>query len=201
MYGETQVAERHKTWDVLKFIKSSSPLPWMCIGDFNEVLHQHEHMGVAERSLGQIEGFRKALDVCELAYLGYVGNSWTYEKRVAGGSLCRVRLDRAVASAPWSTRFPMAIVSHLTGVNLDHFPIFLRWRESARQRRSTESKIFRYELMWEKHADFKPFLSNTWEERGKATSMQQLHQKLTDVSGSLENWGKTTFGNVQREIR
>jgi hypothetical protein len=106
VYGEAQVAERHKTWDVLKFIKSSSPLPWMCIGDFNEVLHQHEHMGVAERSLGQIEGFREALDVCELADLGYVGNSWTYEKRVAGGSLCRVRLDRAVASAPWSTRSP-----------------------------------------------------------------------------------------------
>jgi uncharacterized coiled-coil DUF342 family protein len=55
--------------------------------------------------------------------------------------------------------------------------------------------------MWEKHADFKPFLTNAWEEREKATSMQQLHQKLTDVSGSLEDWGKTTFGHVQREIR
>jgi hypothetical protein len=158
-------------------------------------------MGVAERSLGQIEGFREAMDVCELVDLGYAGNSWTYEKRVAGGPLCRVRLDRAVASAPWSTRFPMAIVSHLTGVNSDHCPILLRWRETARQRRSTESKIFRYELMWEKHADFKPFLTSAWEEREKATSMQQLHQKLTDVSGSLEEWGKTTFGHVQREIR
>jgi hypothetical protein len=58
VYGEAQVAQRHKTWDMLKFIKSSSPLPWMCIGDFNEVLHQHEHEGVVERSLGQMEGFR-----------------------------------------------------------------------------------------------------------------------------------------------
>jgi hypothetical protein len=39
VYGEAQFAERHKTWDMLKVIKSSSPLPWMCIGDFNKVLH------------------------------------------------------------------------------------------------------------------------------------------------------------------
>jgi hypothetical protein len=60
-------------------------LPWMCIGDFNEVLHQHEHQGVLDWSLSQIEGFREALDVCELADLGYEGNKWTFEKRVAGG--------------------------------------------------------------------------------------------------------------------
>jgi hypothetical protein len=46
VYGEAQVMERRKTWDMLKFIKSSSPLPWLCIGDFNEVLHKDEHEGV-----------------------------------------------------------------------------------------------------------------------------------------------------------
>jgi hypothetical protein len=38
VYGEAQVAKRFKTRDMLKFIKSTNPLPWMCIGDFNEVL-------------------------------------------------------------------------------------------------------------------------------------------------------------------
>ena len=50
VYGEAQVNERHKTWDMLKFIKASSPLPWLCIGDFNEVLHREEHVGVNARS-------------------------------------------------------------------------------------------------------------------------------------------------------
>ena len=44
MYGEAQLSERHKTWSLLKFIKSSSSLPWVCIGDFNLVLHQSEHV-------------------------------------------------------------------------------------------------------------------------------------------------------------
>lgn len=50
VYGEAQFPERHKTWEMLKFIKASSHLPWMCIGDFNEVLLQSEHEEVQERS-------------------------------------------------------------------------------------------------------------------------------------------------------
>jgi hypothetical protein len=186
---------------MMKRIKASSPLPWVCIGDFNEVLHQHEHEGVVDRSLAQIAGFRDVVDVCELADLGFEGNWWTYEKRVAGGAFCKVRLDRALASAPWSEMFPGAILRHLTGAASDHCPIFLRWRATARQRRSTEDKIFRYEVMWESHEQFKPHLDGVWQREGKATSMQQLKEKLTMVSGSLETWGKNTFGHVQREIK
>ena len=91
---------------MLKFIKSASPLPWMCIGDFNEVLHQFEHDGVGDRSPGQIAGFRDAVDICESADLGYEGTSWTFEKRVAGGTFCRVPLDRALPQHPGAPVFP-----------------------------------------------------------------------------------------------
>jgi hypothetical protein len=64
VYGEAQVQERHKTWDMLKFIRSSNDLPWLCIGDFNEVLLRSEHVGVNERSWSQMDGFREIVDVC-----------------------------------------------------------------------------------------------------------------------------------------
>jgi hypothetical protein len=100
VYGEARTLERFKTWDMLKFVRSSSVLPWMCIGNFNKVLHQHEHDGMADCSLARIEGFCDMVDVCELADLGYKGKSWTFKNRVVGGSFCRVRLDRALATAP-----------------------------------------------------------------------------------------------------
>jgi hypothetical protein len=106
-----------------------------------------------------------------------------------------------VATTPWSERFPLATIRHLTGATFDHCPIFLRWKESARQRRATEDKIFRYELMWKKHESFKPFLDDKWQEGGKATTIQQLKGKLDRVSGSLEHWGSNTFGHVRREIQ
>lgn len=67
VYGEAQTTDRYKTWDMLKSIKPASSLPWVCIGDFNEVLHRSEHVGVQERSYAQIEGFRDMVDVCGLA--------------------------------------------------------------------------------------------------------------------------------------
>ena len=88
VYGDAQTAERHKTWDMLKFIKASSHLPWVCMGDFNEVLLREEHQGVQERSHTQIAGFREVVDVCGFHDLGYEGRSWTFEKRVAGGLYC-----------------------------------------------------------------------------------------------------------------
>ena len=58
---------------MLKFITSSSPLPWVCIGDFNEVLHRSEHTGVQERSAAHIAAFREMVDVCGLTDIGFSG--------------------------------------------------------------------------------------------------------------------------------
>jgi exonuclease III len=146
VYGEACVSERHKTWDMLKFIKAYSPLPWLCIGDFNEVLHREEHVGVNDRSNTQIQAFRETVGVCELMDLGYIGTPWTFEKKVVGGSYCRVRLDRALATTSWSERFPLATLHHLTAAASDHSPIILHHVPPAD--RPLQRHIFRYEAMW-----------------------------------------------------
>ena len=80
----------------MKNISSLNNLPWLCIGDFNEVLKHDEHDGIGSRSQAQIQGFRDAVDVCGLVDLGFKGTRWTFEKKVTGGSYTRVRLDRAL---------------------------------------------------------------------------------------------------------
>ena len=73
VYGEAQTHLRYRTWDVLKNISTSSSLPWMYIGDFNEVLHSNEHDGIGMRSNAQIQAFRDTVDVCMLLDIGYKG--------------------------------------------------------------------------------------------------------------------------------
>jgi hypothetical protein len=121
------------------------------------------------------------------------GTNGPSTKRVASGSFCRCRLDRALVTAEWSSRFLLATVKHLNGATSNHCPLFLRWRESVRQRLATDDKIFRYELMWESHDHFRPFIGDTWTAEGQAMTMGQLQQKLSRVSGSLENWSRDTF--------
>lgn len=48
---------------IIRIHQSLVSLPWVCIGDFNEVLHRAEHVGVQERSQAQIAGFREMVDV------------------------------------------------------------------------------------------------------------------------------------------
>lgn len=69
----SQTLDRHKTWDMLKHVKSSSHLPYVCIGGFNEVLHRPEHHGVQEKSNAQISGFQDVEDVRGMYDLGYEG--------------------------------------------------------------------------------------------------------------------------------
>jgi hypothetical protein len=68
------------------------------------------------------------VDACGLYDTGFTGRSWTFEKRVAGGSFCRVRLDRALASPEWSATNPDAAMENLLAAASDHGPIRLRWR-------------------------------------------------------------------------
>jgi hypothetical protein len=125
------------------------------------------------------------VDVCELADLGYEGRSWTFEKHVAGGSFCRVRLDRALATTPWSSLVPLATLSHLMGVTSDQCLILLRWKEYERQCKVIGEKIFRYEVMWEHHEQFKPFLDDVWQAEGRQRQWTSSRENSLE---SLDHW-------------
>lgn len=84
-YGEAQTHLRYQTWDILKGIGTLSNIPWLCIGDFNEVLRPDEQEGIGERSNAQIQVFRDVVDACMLMDIGYQGHFLTYEKKFRVG--------------------------------------------------------------------------------------------------------------------
>lgn len=184
---------------MLKFIRSSSPLPWVCIGDFNEVLHRSEHIGVQERSNAQIAAFHEMVDVCSLEDIGFIGRNWTFEKKVSGGSFCRVRLDRALVSAEWNSRFPLALLTHHAAAASDHGPILLVWRKEPQRQRS--KRRFRYEVMWESHDTFSSALADSWQQDSEASSVLDLHHKLQGVANPLGSWERSSFSHVRRELK
>lgn len=50
IYGEPQTGKK-ETWRLLRTLHNQLQLPWVCIGDFNEILYNHEKQGgCAERS-------------------------------------------------------------------------------------------------------------------------------------------------------
>ena len=147
-YGEANRSLRYKTWDMMRYLKADCDLPWLCMGDFNEVLRREEQMGPNERDMAQINLFREVVDACQLCDLGYIGLDWTFERKIQNNGYCRVRLDRALASSDWCARFPHASVRHLHAVKSDHSPILLLNEMEVGSRRIAIEKPFRYEVMW-----------------------------------------------------
>jgi hypothetical protein len=86
MYGEAKRNLRHRTWELMKFMRGESDLHRLCMGDFNEILRREEQFGANDREEYLMEGFREAVDVCGLCDIGYRGLDWTWEKKVSGGN-------------------------------------------------------------------------------------------------------------------
>ena len=137
------------------------------------------------------------MDTCGLADVGYRGSTWTFEKKVAGGTYTRVRLDRCVANAAWLLAFPSAVVEHKISASYDHIPILLKLMDTHACRRAP--RMFRYETCWERDPTLAPIIQAGWTET-EGTSVQAMKDRLRRVSGDLAAWDKDHFGNIRREI-
>ncbi|KAL0440363.1 UNVERIFIED_CONTAM: Dehydrogenase/reductase SDR family member 12 [Sesamum latifolium] len=72
-YGFLKVARRKEGWDLLRKLSRVSVQSWLCAGDFNEVLEQHEKQGSHPRAHWQIRDFHECLQDCVLQDLGFQG--------------------------------------------------------------------------------------------------------------------------------
>jgi len=58
IYGEPNRSLRHRTWDIMKQMRSDFDLPWLCMGDFKEILRREEQLGpnIREDYLMEVSG-------------------------------------------------------------------------------------------------------------------------------------------------
>jgi hypothetical protein len=62
VYGESKSGMKENTWKLIRTLSGQSDLPWLCMGDFNEILFSHEKEGGPARAPGCMDAFRKALE-------------------------------------------------------------------------------------------------------------------------------------------
>ena len=77
-YGHPETHRRYESWHLLAFLNNQLHLPWLCLGDFNEILSNSKKQGGAIRSQQQMDGFRQVVDYCAFQDLGYSGSDFTW---------------------------------------------------------------------------------------------------------------------------
>jgi exonuclease III len=140
-YGHPSTAKRHESWSLLEHLKFFQPHPWMCVGDFNEILTQEEKTGVTLRKEAQMDQFRNALENCRLIDLGFSGARFTWTNGRQGESLIKERLDRAVANKEWKSLFCEVAVYVLAARSSDHKPLLMCFNHEPEERLKAVQRI------------------------------------------------------------
>jgi len=197
-YGEPVRARRKESWRLLRFLRNQTDLPWLCVGDFNEVLHEDEQMGGNDREEWCMEGFREAVDYCGFSDLGFRGLPYTWDNRREGSRNIKVRLDRGLADAAWLDLFGGSLVTHVQTAESDHCAILVQFRASFSLERG-RGKPFRYENMWQRHHLYQDTGAGAWS--SGCSSLNDVNANLGNLQSTLTRWGREEFGSVKNELR
>lgn len=132
---------RSLVWSHLRSVCNSSLLPWLCIGDFNEVSSRLEKQGGRPVSASRLESFNTLISDCSLMDLECKGLSYTWTNNRVGSANIRERIDRALANVDWRLMFPYAQVFQDAIIGSDHSPLLLQFCVPL----SRVPKVFKFE--------------------------------------------------------
>ena len=77
-YGELVTHRRFESWNMLRQLNSKFSPPWLCAGDFNEIVQSSKKLGGSNRSQSHMQLFRNVIDECGFLDLGFVGSPYTW---------------------------------------------------------------------------------------------------------------------------
>ena len=101
-------------------------LPWILLGDFNDMIFEEEKLGGLPVNRTCIVAFRNCLDKYGLIDLGFHGPRfmWT-NKSPVWLSTIKEQLDRGLCNAEWTLLFLSTEIHHLPRVKSNHYCIML----------------------------------------------------------------------------
>lgn len=197
-YGHLKTHRRYESWDLLTFLNNQLQLPWLCLGDFNEILSTTEKSGGAIWSQQQMDGFRNVVDYCAFQDLGYCGSDFTWCNMQEGDNKIYLRLDRAFANLEWTKKFWGMKVHHLVNSTSDHSPLLVSDLAIQNQ---TQAKRFHFETIWTKNAKCKAIIEKSWGMEFDLSILDGVMANLRSCAAELTNWSSKCSGKFQRRFR
>ena len=85
IYARPRLEERKLLWNNLSVVASLHNLPWLMLGDFNELLSRHDKLGGNPLNPRRVQLFKECLDSYSMVDLGFHGPKYTWvNKRDVG---------------------------------------------------------------------------------------------------------------------
>ncbi|KAK2658385.1 hypothetical protein Ddye_004918 [Dipteronia dyeriana] len=171
----------------LRCLRDIDDLPWVCGGDFNEILSMNEKLGGSEKRCTGMFQFRKVVDDCDLFDLGFTGLCLAWNNKRDGKANIQERLDRFLANNLWREKLWNAKDVHMGFNSSDHRPILLECVAAYPSVRKRD-RCFHFEPFWLKEEDYKVTVSRSWAGIGDSDTTINLEGKISRCASSLNGW-------------
>uniref|UniRef100_A0A2N9G5C3 CCHC-type domain-containing protein n=1 Tax=Fagus sylvatica TaxID=28930 RepID=A0A2N9G5C3_FAGSY len=189
-YGNPVRGLRGSSWALLRHLCSTRSLPWLVLGDFNEVTSLGEQWGRIDRSLPQMAAFRDVLADCSLQDLGFQGPAFSWSNRREDGALVRARLDRCVANNDWLSLFPNHQVHHVVIAASDHMGLMVVLNPPQVVPNGKRKRLFRFEHIWIRDLGCKDAIKEAWSCSVSGTPLFIVAQKIKNCRIHLLQWSQ-----------
>ncbi|CAL1388495.1 unnamed protein product [Linum trigynum] len=203
IYGWAEGSDKWRTWDLLGSLRQQWDGPWLCGGDFNQVLSSREKSGGRGVQEAGMTHFSNCLNEVGCQDLGFHGYLFTWENRRTRGGYIEERLDRFIANEKWRSLFPNGRVQHGDRAHSDHRSIVCETRGEE----DLEVKwgwSFRFYPMWTQHKDCSSIVERAW----NRSSSADVLDKFARCRHDLDNWTRGAFpafakqkNKIQRAMR
>ncbi|KAB2601993.1 hypothetical protein D8674_002998 [Pyrus ussuriensis x Pyrus communis] len=195
VYGTPYRVEKHLFWDWMVNHFTPTDIPWICGGDFNEFLWDHEKSGGVEVLYNRPRFLEEFLSSSQLMDLGYNGPAFTW-RGMRKKDWVEERLDRVMANEKWQQLWPNSQVMHETVLASDHCPVFLISNIEGQKGR----KMFRFEAYWVSEEECKNLVAKCWDRRHNGNPVKRWVSSLNDCRYHLSRWNRTKFMGLGSRI-
>ncbi|OMO96348.1 reverse transcriptase [Corchorus capsularis] len=178
-----------------RYFSDQSEMPWLCSGDFNEILSNEDKIGGAIRPQRQMDAFREVLDNLQLKELPIKGPRLTWSRKL-GGEIQFAKLDHCFIIDRWLDKFVFSYVDHLCTSVSDHLPLLIHCLDRPNISNSF-CKRFRFEDIWALHENFNSVLCSA---RNMNVNLD-IKNCISNCSEVLSSWDQRVFGSVKYNIR
>jgi hypothetical protein len=113
----------------------------------------------------------------------------------------KARIDRALANAQFLNLYQAMNVKHISCVESDHCFVVAEPRSSEQSKWQRKQRSFRYENVWQCHAQYDQLVLDLWRVGAGQEGLQGVVDALAIVQKDLGAWGEREFGNLSKKVR
>ncbi|KAK9913633.1 hypothetical protein M0R45_037443 [Rubus argutus] len=196
VYGPPYRADKAEFWESASHLSTNDNCPWICVGDFNEILNCSEKDGGLPLSWNRPQFLRNFMNCNALLDVGYCGPKFTWENRRDNADLVRERLDRVLVNCHWLIDWPNTSVTHGSRIGSDHCPLIINPTPPPKK----TGRAFKFEAMWVTEPECGQIIQQGWKEIINNNPMFTWNYNLFACRKALITWSKLKFPNNRRLI-